>query len=93
MKQLGNIIDKRVEKYQENLRTTYSTIIHQVRERLGVSLTEYCVADIIHHLSSGLKSRQLGGWCYASKKTLGDCLGVDKRTVERAINKLIRRWE
>jgi len=82
-------LEKTIEKYQEGIKATYTTIIHQAREELGLSLTEYCVADIIHHLSSAPKSRTLGGWCYASKKTLGDYLGLHKRTIERAINKLI----
>ncbi len=89
MEHIKPVLKKQIEKYQEGLRATYTTIIHQAREELGLSLIEYSVADIIHHLSGAPKSRALGGWCYASKKTLGDDLGLSKRTIERAINKLI----
>lgn len=90
MKQLGNILDKRMEKYQEKIRTTYTTVIHQAREKLGISLAEYCVADIIYHLSGAPKSRELGGWCYASKETIGKNLGISRMTVHTIINKLIK---
>ena len=89
MEHIGGQILKKEIDLLENIKTTYTTILHQVREDLKISITEYCVADIIHCLSGGVKSRQLGGWCYASKQTLGNSLGVDKKTVQRAINKLI----
>jgi len=89
MEHIGPQLTKKEFDLVENIKSTYTTILHQVREDLKISITEYCVADTIHHLSGGEKSRQLGGWCYASKQTLANNLGVDKRTIERAINKLL----
>ena len=89
MQHIGGELTKNEEKYIKDVSATYTTIIHQVRNRFGLSITEYCVADTIHKLSSGEKSRKLGGWVYASKQTLADGLGVSRITVIRAINKLI----
>lgn len=69
---------------------SYTVILHQSRERLGISIAEYCVADIIYHYGGLQKSREMGGWCYASKQQIAACLGLGKKTVDRAINKLIR---
>jgi DNA-binding MarR family transcriptional regulator len=70
---------------------TYSLILHQQRERLGISVTEYLVADIIYHFGGLTKSREMGGWCYASKQHLASCLGFNKKTIERAINVLDKK--
>jgi DNA-binding MarR family transcriptional regulator len=67
----------------------YTTILHQRREALGLSLAEYCVADYIYHLSNAPRSRELGGWCFASKQHIGDCLSIGKKTVDRAVSRLV----
>lgn len=70
---------------------TYSLILHQQRERLGISITEYCIADMVYHYGGLEKSRQMGGWCYASKQQLANNLSVNKRTIERGINELLKK--
>ena len=70
---------------------TYSLILHQQRERLGISIHEYLVADIIYHFGGLSKSREMGGWCYASKQHLAGCLGLGKKTVDRAITTLLNK--
>jgi len=47
------------------------------------------VADLVYHFSNAPKSKEIGGWCFASKQHLANCLGVSKSTVNRAIRKLI----
>ena len=37
---------------------TYTTILHQAREELGLSLNEYALADIIYHLQNNLPSNE-----------------------------------
>ena len=68
----------------------YTTILHKRREVLGLSIIEYCVADIIYSFSNAPKSKEIGGWCYASKQHIADCLGIGKKTVDRAISKLVK---
>jgi hypothetical protein len=71
-------------------KVVYTTILHRRREVLGLSIIEYCVADIIYSFSNAPKSKEIGGWCYASKQHIADCLGIGKKTVDRAISKLVK---
>jgi len=61
----------------------YTTIIHAVRIKLGLSLIEYCVYDMIHRLSHNR-------WCILEKESMAYTIGVDVRTVYRAIDKGIK---
>ena len=76
-------------KEKDKDRITYTTVIHQAREELKLSLVEYCICDIIHRLGGSPISREMGGWCYSSKQHIANCLGINKKTVERAITKLL----
>ncbi len=91
--QLNRMANNQKQEHQNVSRkisgNTYTTILHQRRKLLDLSLTEYCVADIIYTLSNAPKSKQIGGWCFASKQHIADCLSLGKKTVDRALNKLI----
>lgn len=67
-------------------RLNYTTINHDARVRLGLSVNEYCVLDLIHNLATNPKNTQMG-WCYAKKETIADYLDLGRATVFRAINK------
>ncbi len=81
-------IDTKEKSYQEEGQITYTTILHQARRKLGITMTEYSVADTIHKLGGGKGSRKIGGWVYGSKEGIGNNLGISRRTVIRAVNKL-----
>lgn len=66
---------------------TYTTILHQARDELGLSLNEYALADIIYQLQNNPTSEHKG-WCYSSKKYLGKCIGVSEQAVHGILNKL-----
>lgn len=68
---------------------SFTIINHIVRIELGLSVTEYMVADLIHNLSTNPDKSGYPGWCYASKDTLGKMIDVSKKSVDRAINTLI----
>jgi len=68
----------------------YTTIIHKVRIKLDLTCNEYCVADIIYHLSNN-PSAKVSGWCYASKETIGNYMGLAKKNIHLIINKLIEK--
>lgn len=74
-------IEDRMGKYRETPR--YTTILHEARTRLGLSLVEYCVIDSIHNLSH----RPDHPWCTVSKEILGEFLNLGRATVFRAIKK------
>jgi DNA-binding MarR family transcriptional regulator len=65
----------------------YTTINHEAQKALGLTLTEYCLADLIYHLGSNPKNK-LDGWCYASRTTLGEMLDISKRGVLNMLEKL-----
>jgi hypothetical protein len=50
---------------------SYTLVLHSAREKLGITLNEYAVADSIYHLSNNPNS-DFKGWCYAAKETLGE---------------------
>ncbi len=68
------------------VRLNYTTINHEARVLLGLTINEYCVLDLIHNLASNPKNNQMG-WCYAKKETLATYLDLGRATVFRAINK------
>ena len=67
---------------------TYTLVLHQSRAKLKLTLNEYCVADTIYHLQNNPSSK-VKGWCYASKKTLGEFIGITEQSIHSIINKLI----
>lgn len=66
---------------------TYTTILHKAREKLGLSLNEYALVDIIYQLQNNPASKHKG-WCYSSKNYLGKCIGVSEQAVHGMLNRL-----
>ncbi len=58
----------------------YTVIMHDVREKYKMSLTEYAIADSIYHLQNNEKHI-----CTASREYLGKFVGVTERQVRRII--------
>lgn len=70
-----------------NDKINYTTINHIAREELELTWIEYGLVDLIHNLSNNPRSDNR--WCYASKQTLANNLGVTKQYIHKMINKLI----
>jgi hypothetical protein len=64
----------------------YTIINHEARISLNLSIIEYCIFDLIHHLATHPKNTQIG-WCYAKKETIAAYFAVGRMTVFRAIKK------
>ncbi len=62
----------------------HTLFLHGPRKRLGISITAYCIADMIYFLS-----QNEDGWCYMSKVTMASLLSVTKQTVINIIKRLI----
>ena len=77
-------------KKEEKEILTYTTILHQARQKLNLSLNEYCIADTIYHLQNNPSSK-VKGWCYASKKTIGGYIGLTEQSAHSIINSLMER--
>ena len=72
-------LKERAGRYRELPR--YSTILHDERIKLGLSLTDYCVIDSVHNLSH--KPRY--PYCITSKDDLAEFLGVSRATIFNSI--------
>ena len=68
----------------------YTTIIHKVRLELDLSCNEYCVADIIFSLSNNPDSK-IQGWCWATRKKIGEFLGISARGITKIIERLVMK--
>ena len=66
----------------------YTTILHDLRRYLRLSLTEYCVLDAIYHLQN---KEKYDFWCVASHERIANNLGISQATVKRCYNTLLKR--
>lgn len=89
IKRLEAINEKSSQKRKAGL-IRHTHIYHEAREKFGLSIHEYCVAATIRSYEGGKDSRENMGWVFASKETLAQCLSLGKRTVERAVNELLK---
>jgi hypothetical protein len=64
----------------------YTVILHYPRKQLGITVSEYCLADAVHKLSSSRSN--VPGWCFASKEHLGESLGFTRRGIQKMIQSL-----
>ena len=79
MKHAGELFNKtKIKK-----RPRYTVVLHDVREKLGLSLNTYVVVDSIHKLST---SDPKFPYCVMSKADLAKFLRLADRTVFRALN-------
>lgn len=67
----------------------YTTLYHQARKALGLTVIEYCIADMVYHLCNN-PSQESNGWCFSSRQYFAEELGVGEATIYRAITKLIK---
>ena len=66
---------------------TYSLILHDIREELGLSIPEYIIADYIYRLASNPGSPVIG-WCFASKGSLAEQTGFGISSIKRYLKTL-----
>ncbi len=78
-KSAGSLFDK--NKFKK--RPKYTLVLHEVREKLGVSANTYMVIDSIHKLST---SDPRYPWCVMSKDDMAKFLQIGRRTVFRSID-------
>lgn len=78
------IIPHSSENKRGYMAKNYTVIDHDARKSLGISFTEFAVADEIYHLSNNET-----GWCYKTKENIAERFGISRRSVHSAINALI----
>ena len=87
-KQLASIAE-RIEQAQARVgdRTpTYTVVLHEAKTKLGITVTEYVLADSVNKLSG--KHSATPGWCHASKGHMAKILGVSERSVFSLLSSL-----
>jgi len=88
-------IDNRVRsfnKQRDKMRgeeTRYTLILHSPRKKLGLTITEYVLADTIHKLSTVHSA--VSGWCFAKRETLAENISVSRATLFRAVDNLVEK--
>jgi len=65
-----------------------SNIVHPARKKLSLTVNEYCLADLVYHLSNNPGAR-IKGWCTASKPDIAETFDLSKRSIINLTNKLI----
>jgi DNA-binding MarR family transcriptional regulator len=75
-----------VEKKIMN-KINFTTIDHNARKELGISMNEYALADLIYKYSNDSKGK-LQEWCCVSKNVLAKNLDLSERTILRIIESL-----
>jgi len=63
---------------------TYTTIIHQAREKLDLSVHEYCVLDIINKLSNNKDYP----YCVLGRQNIAECIGLTRQAIINIIKTL-----
>lgn len=66
----------------------YTNIQHAFRKKHNLSCNEYVLCDMIFYLSSNEKS-SVAGWCYMSKQTISDEIGLTKRAIIGMIDRMV----
>ena len=80
-KRAGGLVDK--SRFKR--RPRYTVVLHDVREKLGLSLNTYVVIDSIHKLST---SDPKYPYCIMSKPNMAEFLQLGERTVYRSLNEV-----
>ena len=78
---IGSVFEGAGVKYKK--RPRYTVVLHDVRERMEISLNTYVIIDSIHKLST---SDPKFPYCIMSKKDLADFLCLSESTVYRSLN-------
>jgi hypothetical protein len=66
-----------------------TTIDHTIREKLGLSITEYLIAEGVRFIANSPYSEIK--WAVAPRKKLSEFFGISQRTVDTALSVLIEK--
>lgn len=67
------------------MKATYTKILHDWRDALGLTNNEYMLCDIVKNLAKS------SGWCDASQPFLGKKVGVSDRSIRTLTDKMISK--
>lgn len=67
-----------------------SVVRYRTREKLDISIAEFCFLDIVYNLSNNPQSKH-PGWAYASNAYYEKLLGIGERGLQKMKNRMIKR--
>jgi len=79
----GEHISKHLNTKRFTLQPRFTVIHHPLREKFGLSFSEYAVIDSVHQLSH----RPEHPWCTTSKEQMAKFLSITRKTVHGALTK------
>lgn len=85
-KKIGEVLEQNKKKYQKKPR--YTVVLHDIREKLGLSLNTYVVIDSIHKLSTNNPNYP---YCTMSKEGIAKFLDLGRATVFRSIEEGLQK--
>ncbi len=81
MQRLADVLDPSATRYKK--RPRYTVVLHDVREKMDITLNTYVIIDSIHKLST---SDPRFPYCIMSKRDLAQFLCLSESTVYRSLN-------
>ena len=72
---------------EKNDKIRFTYVVHTIREKYGLTMNEYAIADSI----AKLQRLNAGGLCYASKDYLSSFINISRRATINVINKLVEK--
>lgn len=66
----------------------YTHIYHNFRKENKLTCNEYVICDMVYHLSVNPDAK-VKGWCFMSRETMADEIGISKQSVINLLNKMI----
>ena len=81
LSKIGDLLAKNAGRYKR--RPCYTVVLHDVREKLAISLNTFVIVDSVHKLST---SNPKFPYCIMSKKDLADFLCLSESTIYRSLN-------
>jgi DNA-binding MarR family transcriptional regulator len=67
----------------------FTTIQHQPRLDLGLSVSEYCVLDLYYQTQNSVHG--VDGWAQNSYQQVSDFLGISKSTIHEMVGRLVNK--
>ena len=71
-------------------KNTYILILMKPKKKMGLTIHEYALCEIVYHLSNNPDNKQ-SGWCYASLTSKADMLDLSRRTIIDIQERMIDR--
>lgn len=74
---------------QRRIKLEFNVVYHPLRKKIDTDSNGFVLLDAVYHLSFNHLNQT--GWCFASKPTLAEIVGVSRPTIFRYIEKFVEQ--